>query len=82
VWEDLLANAFEGPSPEELRESDQIKGRLEQYAGGDESLRVLSVRGRSRSTSRFEMPPELWQALSAGGTSRPSLLRRDSPCRS
>ena len=31
---------------------------------GDESLRVLSVRGRSCSTSRFEMPPELWQVLS------------------
>ena len=33
-------------------------------AAGDESLRVLSVRGRSCSTSRFEMPPELWQVLS------------------
>jgi hypothetical protein len=31
---------------------------------GDENLRVLSVRGRSCSTSRFEMPPELWQVLS------------------
>jgi len=31
---------------------------------GDESLRVLCVRGRSCSTSRFEMPPELWQVLS------------------
>ena len=33
-------------------------------AAGDESLRVLAVRGRSCSTSRFEMPPELWQVLS------------------
>jgi hypothetical protein len=33
-------------------------------AAGAESLRVLSVRGRSCSTSRFEMPPELWQVLS------------------
>lgn len=33
-------------------------------ASGDESLRILSVRGRSCSTSRFEMPPELWQVLS------------------
>jgi hypothetical protein len=31
---------------------------------GDENLKVLSVRGRSCSTSRFEMPPELWQVLS------------------
>jgi hypothetical protein len=30
----------------------------------DERLRVLCVRGRSCSTSRFEMPPELWQVLS------------------
>jgi hypothetical protein len=34
-------------------------------AAGDDSLRVLAVRGRSCSTSRFEMPPELWQVLSA-----------------
>jgi hypothetical protein len=31
---------------------------------GDESLRGLCVRDRSCSTSRFEMPPELWQVLS------------------
>ena len=31
---------------------------------GDESLKVLCVRGCSCSTSRFEMPPELWQVLS------------------
>jgi hypothetical protein len=31
---------------------------------GNENLRVLCVRGRSCSTSRFEMPPELWQVLS------------------
>jgi hypothetical protein len=34
------------------------------FLSGDESLRVLCVRGRSCSTSRFEMPPELWQVLS------------------
>jgi hypothetical protein len=34
------------------------------FLAGDESLRVLCVRGRSCSTSRFEMPPELWQVLS------------------
>jgi hypothetical protein len=31
---------------------------------GDERLRVLGIRGRSCSTSRFEMAPELWQVLS------------------
>ena len=36
----------------------------EALASGDEALRVLSVRGRRCSTSRFEMPPELWQVLS------------------
>jgi hypothetical protein len=34
------------------------------FLSGDENMRVLSVRGRSCSTSRFEMPPELWQILS------------------
>ena len=33
-------------------------------AAGDDGLRVLSVRGRRCSASRFEMPPELWQVLS------------------
>lgn len=33
-------------------------------AASDEGLRVLSVRGRRCSASRFEMPPELWQVLS------------------
>jgi hypothetical protein len=33
-------------------------------AAGDDSLRALAVRGRACSTSRFEMPPELWQVLS------------------
>ncbi len=36
----------------------------EVLAAGDETLRVLSVRGRACSVSRFEMPPELWQVLS------------------
>ena len=33
-------------------------------AAGDEGLRVLAVRGRRCSASRFEMPPELWRVLS------------------
>ena len=33
-------------------------------AAGDESLKVLSIRGRNCSVSRFELTPELWQVLS------------------
>ena len=33
---------------------------------GDENLKVLSVRGRRCTASRFEMAPELWQVLSRG----------------
>jgi hypothetical protein len=33
-------------------------------AAGDESLKVLSIRGRNCSVSRFELAPELWQVLS------------------
>ena len=36
----------------------------EALAAGDEAVRVLAVRGRRCSVSRFEMPPELWQVLS------------------
>lgn len=35
-------------------------------AAGDDRLKVLSVRGRRCGSSRFEMPPELWQVLSGG----------------
>jgi hypothetical protein len=33
---------------------------------GDENLKVLSVRSRRCTASRFEMAPELWQVLSEG----------------
>ena len=33
-------------------------------AAGDESLKILSIRGRNCSVSRFELAPELWQVLS------------------
>ena len=38
------------------------------FAGGagDEGVKVLSVRGRSCSSSRFELAPELWRVLSEG----------------
>jgi hypothetical protein len=38
----------------------------EALAAGDDDLKVLSVRGRRCSTSRFEMASELWQVLSEG----------------
>ena len=36
------------------------------FLGGDEGVKVLSVRGRSCSSSRFELAPELWRVLSEG----------------
>ena len=33
---------------------------------GDEAVKVLSVRGRACSSSRFELAPELWRVLSEG----------------
>ncbi len=33
-------------------------------AAGDEGVKVLSVRGKKCSSSRFELAPELWQVLS------------------
>ena len=35
----------------------------EALVADDENLRCLSIRGRSCSTSRFEMAPELWHTL-------------------
>ena len=55
-----------------LEEDDFIEGAYlvgavaDQRAlgAGDERLKVLSIRGRNCSVSRFELAPELWQALS------------------
>ena len=60
--------------------AEKLGGKGKEAAGaasGDESLRVLSVRGRSCSTSRFEMPPELWQVLSGrlGWRNVPTITR-------
>jgi hypothetical protein len=39
----------------------------EAFAGdGDEGVKVLSMRGRFCSSSRFELAPELWRVLSEG----------------
>lgn len=37
---------------------------VQALAAGDEAVKVLSVRGRKCSASRFELAPELWQVLS------------------
>ena len=41
---------------------------VDAFAGGtgNEGVKVLSVRGRSCSSSRFELAPELWRVLSEG----------------
>ncbi|MDQ4128221.1 MAG: hypothetical protein M3151_09795 [Actinomycetota bacterium] len=67
VGPDLVARIGAGLEKDEFVEQAYVVGAVagnEALAAGDEALRVLSVRGRSCSTSRFEMPPELWQVLS------------------
>lgn len=56
----------------QLEEDDFVEGAYlvgavadhRALAAGDESLKVLSIRGRNCSVSRFELAPELWQVLS------------------
>ncbi len=67
VGPDLVARIGASLGDDGLVEQAYVIGAVagdEALAAGDEALRVLSVRGRSCSTSRFEMPPELWQVLS------------------
>ena len=55
----------------QLEEDDFVEGAYlvgavadhRALAAGDESLKVLSIQGRSCSVSRFELAPELWQVL-------------------
>lgn len=39
---------------------------MDALAAGDEALKIVSVRGRRCSSSRFELAPELWRVLSEG----------------
>ena len=67
VGPNLVARIGAGLEDDESVEQAYVVGAVAEdaaLASGDESLKVLSVRGRSCSTSRFEMPPELWQVLS------------------
>ena len=36
------------------------------FVAGDEGVKVLSMRGRACTSSRFELAPELWRVLSEG----------------
>jgi hypothetical protein len=67
VGPELLTRIGVGLEDEGAVEQAYVVGAVAEedaLLSGDENLRVLSVRGRSCSTSRFEMPPELWQVLS------------------
>ncbi|HET7270462.1 MAG TPA: hypothetical protein VFI90_05180 [Rubrobacter sp.] len=67
VGPELVAKVGAGLEGDESVEQAYVIGAVVQeaaFADGDDSLKVLAVRGRSCSTSRFEMPPELWQVLS------------------
>ncbi|MBA2691026.1 MAG: hypothetical protein H0U65_00845 [Rubrobacter sp.] len=47
---------------------------------GDDDLKVVSVRGRKSTASRFEMAPELWRTLSErlGWTSMETIIPEDT----
>jgi hypothetical protein len=67
VGPELVARIGAGLEGDDSVEQAYVVGAVADDAAllsGDESLRVLCVRGRSCSTSRFEMPSELWQVLS------------------
>ena len=67
VGPDLVASIGASLAGDRFVEQAYVVGAVaeeEALLSGDEALRVLSVRGRRCSASRFEMPPELWQVLS------------------
>lgn len=52
----------------------------EALASGDDDMKIVSVRGRKSTTSRFEMAPELWRTLSErlGWTSMETIIPEDT----
>jgi hypothetical protein len=67
VGPELLTHIGAGLEDDDAVEQAYVVGAVaddDALLSGDERLRALCVRGRSCSTSRFEMPPELWQVLS------------------
>jgi hypothetical protein len=69
VGEDLVARIGSSLRRDDVVEQAYALGAVaseDALARGDESLKVLSVRGRRCTASRFEMAPELWRVLSEG----------------
>jgi hypothetical protein len=67
VGPDLVARVGASLTGDAFVEQAYVIGAVagdEAIAAGDDATRVLAVRGRRCSASRFEMPPELWQVLS------------------
>lgn len=67
LGEDLLARIGSSLRRDDLVEQAYAIGAVASEAAlrtGDDNLKVLSVRGRRCTASRFEMAPELWQVLS------------------
>lgn len=67
VSPDLVSRIGASLQDDDFVEQAYVVGAVsgeEAFAAGDEALKVLSVRGRRCTTSRFEMAPELWQVLS------------------
>jgi hypothetical protein len=67
VGPELVARIEAGLEGEAFVEQAYVLGAVagdEALAAGDDAIRVLAVRGRRCSVSRFELPPELWQVLS------------------
>jgi hypothetical protein len=67
VEPELVARAGASLTGDAFVEQAYVIGAVagdEAIAAGDDATRVLAVRGRRCSASRFEMPPELWQVLS------------------
>lgn len=67
LGEDLLDRIGSSLRRDDLVEQAYAIGAVASEAAlgaGDENLKVLSVRGRRCTASRFEMAPELWQVLS------------------
>jgi hypothetical protein len=66
VGPELLRRMDAGMEGDDAVEQAHVVGAVadDEVLFSDERLRAFSVRGRSCSTSHFEMPPELWQVLS------------------
>lgn len=67
VSRELVENIRAGLRKDRFVEQAYVVGAVaatDALGNGDDNLRVLSVRGRRSTASRFEMPPELWRVLS------------------